>query len=103
VGFFTGITSLIGVILAYVNRDEAQAPYRSHFAWQIRIFWRGMIFGVVNTLLYVLASIVTAFTVGFGVFLMFLPLAGFLWWLVWTIRAIVKGMKALGRGEAAPF
>ncbi len=41
-GFLTsGITSLIGVILAYVRRDGADALARSHYESQIKTFWIG--------------------------------------------------------------
>lgn len=35
-----GVTALIGVILAYIKRDEAQGSiYESHFSNQIEMFW----------------------------------------------------------------
>ena len=47
IGFFTGITALVGVVLAYSNRDAATATFRSHFDWQIKIFWRSVRFWIV--------------------------------------------------------
>ena len=39
-GFFIGFTWLVGVIIAYVKRDEATGTWlASHFSWQIRTFW----------------------------------------------------------------
>jgi len=100
IGFFTGITALIAVILAYVNREAATEPYRSHLNWQIKIFWRGVIFAVVNTFLYIVVSMIAVATMGLGAVLLLLPLASVVWWLVWTIKAIAKGMKALGQHQA---
>ncbi|MFI4976239.1 MAG: hypothetical protein ACHP84_17005 [Caulobacterales bacterium] len=37
--FFAGIPSLLAVIIAYAQRREAPAPLRSHYGYQIRIFW----------------------------------------------------------------
>jgi uncharacterized membrane protein len=100
VGFFTGITALIGVIMAYVNRDKASAPFKSHLEFQIKIFWRGIIFAVVNAILYFIISMLAFVTFGFGAVLTLIPIGISIWWLVWTIMAIAKGMGALGRGEA---
>jgi uncharacterized membrane protein len=102
IGFVIGITALVGVILAYFNRDSATEPYRSHLNWQIRIFWRGVWFGVAIALLYFVSFVVGALTVGFGFILMLIPLALGIWWFVWTVMSIVKGMKALGRREGMP-
>ena len=99
VGFFTAITALIGVIFAYVNRKDAGAQLRSHYDFQIKIFWRGVVFLTINTILYMIVSIVGAATLGIGFVLMILPLGILIWWFVWTAIAIAKGMKALGRNE----
>ena len=38
--FFTGITGLIGVVLAYLFRDAAQEEWEvSHYPYLIRTFW----------------------------------------------------------------
>ncbi|MXZ09042.1 MAG: hypothetical protein F4Y79_06295, partial [Gemmatimonadetes bacterium] len=34
-----GITGLIGVIMAYVNRSDAPEWLASHYRFQIRTFW----------------------------------------------------------------
>jgi uncharacterized membrane protein len=102
VGFFTGITALIGVILAYVNRDNAAEPFRSHLNWQIKIFWRGIWFGLGIAVTYFVAAVAGILTVGFGFILMLIPMALGIWWMVWTLLAIIKGMKALGRSEKMP-
>ena len=102
IGFFTGITALIGVIMAYVNRDKATGVFKSHMNFQIKIFWRGIIFTAVNTAIYSLVGLATVLTMGLGFVLTLIPIGILIWWLVWTIMAIVKGMGALGRNEPAP-
>jgi uncharacterized membrane protein len=102
VGFFTGITALIGVILAYVNRDNAAEPFRSHLNWQIKIFWRGIWFGLGIAVTYFVAAVAGILTVGFGFILMLIPMALGIWWMVWTLLVIIKGMKALSRSEKMP-
>lgn len=127
VGFFTGITAIVGVILAYQNRREATEPYRSHFEYQIKMFWRGLIFWAAIIGIYIVAGIVSTAsavaTVGsygmaasgsyagaiaavpstggilVGIALLFVPAGVGIYWLVTTILRIVKGMGALGKGQ----
>lgn len=84
VSLFVGITGIIGLVMAYVRRDEAPEWVRTHYRFQIRTFWIG--------LLYITIGTVTA-----------VILIGFLVWLftvVWLIVRCVKGMQATSRGEA---
>ena len=42
--FVFGWPSIIAVIINYVKRDEARGTYlESHFRWQIRTFWFGLL------------------------------------------------------------
>lgn len=102
VGFCTGIAALIGAVMAYVNRDKAIGVFKSHMNFQIKIFWRGVIIAAITTAIYILVLISSAFTKGLGFALILVPIGILIWWLVWTIMAIVKGMSALGRNEPAP-
>ena len=38
-GLTHGLTTIIGLIVAYVARDNAGPVMRSHYDWQIRTFW----------------------------------------------------------------
>ena len=79
-GFFFGITWIVAVVLDYVKRDDAAGTWlASHFRWQIRTFWWGLLWGVLGGLL-------TLVLVGFVV------LAAL---AVWLIYRIVKGWLAL--------
>ena len=51
--FVTGLTAIVGVVLAYVWRGEArQAPWlESHYAYLIRTFWIGLIGTVAGVIL----------------------------------------------------
>jgi uncharacterized membrane protein len=84
VSLVVGITGIVGLVMAYVKRDQAPEWVKTHYRFQIRTFWIG--------LLYMMAGVVTA-----------VILVGFLVWLftvVWLIVRCVKGMQALSRGEA---
>ncbi|HTJ64160.1 MAG TPA: hypothetical protein VL899_10140 [Alphaproteobacteria bacterium] len=82
--FVVGVTSLIGIVMAYVYKDAAPAWVQTHYRFQIRTFWIGLLFGVIGG--------VTAF-IGIG-FLILLFTA------IWYIVRCVKGMQAIGQGQA---
>ena len=50
VDFLTGITVLIGVIIAYLQRDETDPICKSHFQFQITTFWIGLLYFFVGFL-----------------------------------------------------
>jgi uncharacterized membrane protein len=84
--FLTGWPSLLAVILNYVKRSEARGSWlESHFRWQIRTFWFGLLW-VTLCLLFVVA------TLGIGLLIAWLPLAvvG-----LWFIYRILRGWLAL--------
>jgi uncharacterized membrane protein len=84
--FLIGWPSIIAVILNYVKRDEARGTWlESHFRWQIRTFW----FGLLWVLLCVLFVIMT---LGIGILIAWLPLAFI---TIWFIYRVVRGWLAL--------
>ncbi len=83
VGFLTGITALVGVVVAYLQRDKTDQVSQSHFQFQIRTFWIGLLYFVVGGL-----------TIHFGIGVIIL-----LWWIIWTVIRCVKGLLALNMGE----
>lgn len=85
-GIVFGMTGIIGVVMAYINRSDAPEWLRSHYQFQIRTFWIGalcMFIGVILSLIII------------GYFV-------FLFWVVWLIIRCVKGMKSLEQKEAHP-
>ena len=76
VGYFTGISALIGVIIAHVKVGDADPVMRSHYQFQIRTFWIGLLYLVIGFLLCV-------------ILIGFLVLA---WWFVWSMIRIVTGV-----------
>ncbi|UTA49060.1 hypothetical protein L1F30_05795 [Simiduia sp. 21SJ11W-1] len=79
-----GVTSIIGLIMAYVNKDGDTGIANNHYRFQIRTFWM--------SLLYFTVSFVTIPLLGLGVLLMFVS-------LVWFIIRCVKGLKAVGENR----
>jgi uncharacterized membrane protein len=77
--FLTGWPSIIAVILNYVNRSDARGTWlESHFRWQIRTFWFGLLW-VSLCLLFVVA------TLGIGLLIAWLPLGIVGLWFIYRI------------------
>lgn len=86
VSIIFGVTGLIGVVIAYVNRGEASPWLQSHYQFQIRTFWIGLVYLLVG-------GVLTSVFIGYLVLL---------FWLVWLIVRCVKGIKYLDKREAYP-
>ena len=92
--FLTGWPSIIAVILNYVKRSEVRGTWlESHFRWQIRTFWYGLLW-VVLCVLFVLL------TLGIGILIAWLPLAIV---SIWFVYRVVRGWMALGAGRPMPI
>jgi uncharacterized membrane protein len=98
-GFFTGVTALVGVLLAYLKRGSVSPLVRSHLDWQIRIFWHCVLAGIAIFVLHWVVVGLAAITFGVGFIFMVVPWAIGVWWLVWTIWAIIKGLQRLSSGQ----
>ena len=57
--FFTGITGLVGVVLAYVWKGESRDPWEaSHYQYLINTFWIGLVGSILGfILMFVLIGI----------------------------------------------
>src|SRR5215510_2318606 len=77
--FLTGWPSIIAVILNYVKRGEARGAWlESHFAWQIRTFWWGLLWVALCLAFVVL-------TLGVGLLIAWLPLMIVRFWFIYRI------------------
>src|SRR6187401_2320219 len=77
--FLTGWPSIIGVILNYVKRSDVRGTWlESHFRWQIRTFWFGLLWVSICFLFVML-------TLGIGVIFVWLPLGIVSLWFVYRI------------------
>ena len=77
--YFTGISVLIGVIIAHLKVDDADPMLRSHYMFQIRTFWIGLLYLAIGFALCV-------------VLIGFLILA---WWFIWSLIRVIKGVLLL--------
>jgi uncharacterized membrane protein len=81
--FVIGITGLVGIVLAYLNRGKSAPWLESHYTWAIRTFWIGLLGSFISFIL---------FFVVIGMFTIILV-------AIWFIVRIVIGLQKLGRNE----
>jgi uncharacterized membrane protein len=86
VGLLTGLTTLVGVVMAYIYRDEAPDWLKTHYQFQIKTFWIMILYAII-------CGILTFVFIGA---LLFVVLA--IWWIV----RCVKGLKFLDQRVAYP-
>lgn len=81
-----GITGIIGLVMAYINKSDNDSLVNSHYRFQIRTFWIGLLLAVIGMLTMMIV-------IGWFI-LLFLT--------VWMIIRCVKGLKYLSEGKAHP-
>jgi len=86
VSIVVGITGIVGVIFAYLNRGKSAAWVDSHYTFQIRTFWIGILFSLV----------------GFVLMFVFIGIFVLIAVLIWMIIRCIKGLQLAGKGEAVP-
>jgi uncharacterized membrane protein len=93
--FLFGWPSIIAVIINYVKRPGARGTWlESHFTWQIRTFWFGMLWAAVVVLVGAVLAIVF---VGIVIWIIGLFALG-----VWAIYRIVRGWMRLNSRQPIP-
>ena len=80
----TGITAVVAIIMNYVKKQDVQGTlYESHFRWQIRTFWFGLLW-----------SVLAGLTLLVGIGLILLPIVG-----IWYLYRQIKGFLYLNDGK----
>ncbi len=88
VSALVGITAIVAIIINYIKREETRGTiYESHFTWQIRTFWWG--------LLWSLIGVATIWVLGLG-FLVLVANS------IWLIYRVVRGFLNWNDGKAMP-
>lgn len=73
---FVGITALVAIVINYIKKDDVAGTFlESHFRWQIRTFWFGLLWCFIG---------VITFVVVIGILILVAD-------LVWFIYRIAKG------------
>jgi uncharacterized membrane protein len=86
VGAVAGITSIVGLIINYVNRDRHDEVLDTHHTWMIRSFWWALLWGLIGIVTIIIL-------IGWAIL--------FVVW-VWYIYRHVRGLIALTNGEPMP-
>lgn len=85
------LSFLVGIVLAHVRQADARGTWlASHYRWQIRTFWFGLVWTLVAWIL--IATIIGALIGG----PMLLALT------VWLIYRVLRGWLLLNDGKAVP-
>ncbi len=79
-------TALVGVIMAYVNKSDEYDFLQSHYQFQIRTFWIGLLYLIIG-------GILTIILIGWIVLFFY---------VVWLIIRCVKGFKYLSNQQPIP-
>ena len=81
--FITGVTGIVGIVLAHVWQGENRAPWEaSHYTYLIRTFWFGLLGSVIGFIL-------TLILIGF-----FVLLAVAVWVGVRSVLSLVRAQRA---------
>jgi uncharacterized membrane protein len=80
-----GISAIVAVVVNYIKLEDVAGTWlESHFRWQIRTFWFGLLWGAITFILVIGWFILSAN-------------------LVWLIYRIVKGWLNLNDGKPMPI
>jgi uncharacterized membrane protein len=88
VGLFVGITWLVAIVISYVARGDAIGTcLESHYRWQIRTFWFGLLWGLPIAILAIsVVGLVVAVPLGIVLD-------------VWLLYRVIKGLKRLSEDK----
>lgn len=83
VSFVVGLTGIVGLIMAYVNRGKGPAWVDTHYTYAIRTFWIGLLYALVSALLMVaMVGMLLIFAVA-----------------IWIVVRCVIGLQKASAGE----
>lgn len=100
IGFATGVTVLIGLILAYANQGSAGQRMATHYQFQIRTFWVGLAWALIGGALIAVGLPLSLVLIGLPIVWFggaILALLGF-----WYAARCILGLVFVSRGEAYP-
>lgn len=103
-GLMTGITILIGVIVAYANRGRAGFVADSHYRFQIRTFWIGLLLWLVASVCFMWGAIwgVIPFIGLIGLPFVMMGISIVCLTHLWFAIRCILGLVYISRGDAYP-
>jgi uncharacterized membrane protein len=92
-GFFTGtVTSVIGLIMAYMLKGGAGPQAYSHYVFAIRTFWLTLVWSLIASVVLGVGCVLTAILVGIPILIV--AAAGFCILPIWFVARCVVGLIA---------
>ena len=87
VSVLVGLTIFIGLVMAYINRGQVAGSWaESHYTYQIRTFWIGLLYALISALLML---VLIGFLLIFAV-------------LIWSFARCIRGLQWAGAGQPVP-
>lgn len=85
--YFAGITAIIGIVINYIKLEEVAGTWlESHFHWQMRTFWFGLLWAVIGiATLFILIGFVILFAN-----------------CIWIIYRVIKGWLYFNDNKPMP-
>jgi len=77
IGAFIGVTILLGIIIAYVKKNDYGEPWRSHIDAQISLFWKALIGWIVGVATMFI-GIGWIILVAVGIYVLYVIIKGFI-------------------------
>lgn len=99
-GFTNGLTFLVGLIVAYVNRETAGPINASHYTFAIRTFWLSIWWFIIGLALVFVGLALLVLLIGIPIMIVGGTILGAI--SVWFVVRTVLGLVHLLRGEAYP-
>jgi uncharacterized membrane protein len=99
-GFTNGLTFVIGLIVAYVNRDAAGPINESHYTFAIRTFWLSIAWFLIGAVLLAFGIPLSLLLIGIPMMIARGAIIGAV--SLWFVVRCVMGIYYLVRGEAYP-
>ena len=99
-GLINGLTVLIGLVVAYANRDRAGPAMESHYLFQIRTFWIAIAWWIIALVLFLWGIPLAVILVGIPL----LVAGGLILAMthIWFALRCILGLIYVSRGEAYP-
>ena len=99
-GLVNGLTVLIGLVIAYANRDRAGPVMESHYTFQIRTFWIAIAWWVIAAILFLWGVPLSFVLIGVPL----LVAGGLIVAMthIWFALRCILGLIYVSRGEAYP-
>jgi len=95
-----GLTTIVGLVIASINRDTAGPVMRTHYTFLIRTFWMTLGIFIGLSVLIGISTVLSAILIGIPFLMLFLALWGAVG--IWLAVRCVVGLVYLSQGEAYP-